>query len=175
MPYMTSKNTCKKCGESNKLFRSKWHSNNKKFYLQSTCKECEALTTKRHQQDNKEKWRAYNRKAHLKKVGGTLSRRSSLEMTEALRKEYSRTKATNRCTRAKQARVLWDKELTDFVYKEAHELRRLRNSLLNFEWHVDHIIPLKGANVCGLHVWNNFAVIPKVNNLRKGNYHPVHD
>jgi hypothetical protein len=24
-------------------------------------------------------------------------------------------------------------------------------------------------------VWNNFAVIPKVDNLRKGNYHPVHD
>ena len=49
------------------------------------------------------------------------------------------------------------------------------NKLTGIEWHVDHIIPLKGDVVCGLHVWNNFAVIPKVDNLRKGNYHPVHD
>ena len=45
----------------------------------------------------------------------------------------------------------------------------------NTDSYVDHIIPLKGNAVCGLHVWNNFAVIPKVDNLRKGNYHPVHD
>jgi hypothetical protein len=58
---------------------------------------------------------------------------------------------------------------------EAQNLRKMRNIYTKFEWHVDHIIPLKGNNVCGLHVWNNFAVIPKVDNLRKGNYHPVHD
>jgi hypothetical protein len=33
----------------------------------------------------------------------------------------------------------------------------------------------KVCKCCGLHGWNNFAVIPKVENLRKGNYHPVHD
>ena len=86
-----------------------------------------------------------------------------------------RNKSNLRCTRAKQARVLWDLELTKFVYSEAHKLRKLRNNITGFDWHVDHIIPLKGVLVCGLHVWNNFAVIPKVNNLRKGNNYPVHD
>jgi hypothetical protein len=128
----------------------------------STCKPCYAEITRK---------RAYERYQKLYRKG----RRSPLEMTEELRKEWVREKAAKRATRAKQARMGWDKELTDFVTVEAHRLRQLRNKLFTFEWHVDHIIPLKGEIVCGLHVWNNLAVIPKVENLRKGNYHSVHD
>ena len=66
-------------------------------------------------------------------------------------------------------KILWNKELTDFVFEEAHDLRLLRNEATSFNWHVDHIIPLQGKLVCGLHVWNNFAVIPAIVNLRKNN------
>tara|TARA_R110000868_G_scaffold117284_1_gene311705 strand:+ start:82 stop:678 length:597 start_codon:yes stop_codon:yes gene_type:complete len=34
---------------------------------------------------------------------------------------------------------------------------------------VDHIIPVKGKNVCGLHVLKNLQVIPRSENRRKGN------
>lgn len=63
----------------------------------------------------------------------------------------------------------WDRELTDFVAKEASALARMRGESFGFHWHVDHAIPLAGTSISGLHVWNNFQVIPALVNQSKGN------
>lgn len=63
----------------------------------------------------------------------------------------------------------WDVELTDFVTIESYHLCELREKVTGYAWHVDHVIPLQGKLVSGLHVWNNIAVIPAAQNMSKGN------
>ena len=77
-------------------------------------------------------------------------------------------KGANRAKRI-QRFVEWDKELTELVVQEAYDLCERREQLIGQKWYVDHVIPLCGKNVSGLHVWNNLAVIPASVNLSKNN------
>ena len=77
-------------------------------------------------------------------------------------------KAKNRQAR-KQRVPTWLSAEDTWLMAQAYELAALRTKLFGFTWHVDHIIPLNGRTVSGLHVPTNLQVIPGVENLRKGN------
>lgn len=65
----------------------------------------------------------------------------------------------------KEAMPDWaNKEKIQEIYKMASDIRE--NGI---DVHVDHIIPLRGKFVCGLHVHNNLQIIDAKENLSKFN------
>ena len=56
-----------------------------------------------------------------------------------------------------------------WMIEQAYEIAALRTTMFGFSWHVDHILPLQGELVSGLHVPTNLQVIPGVDNVRKAN------
>lgn len=77
-------------------------------------------------------------------------------------------KAKNHAARIKRIPT-WLSEDDEWMIAQAYELAAVRTKLFGFVWHVDHVIPLNGKQVSGLHVPTNLQVIPWLDNLRKGN------
>lgn len=64
-----------------------------------------------------------------------------------------------------------DKEAIKKMYEKVARMNRLagRNTPGRCAFHVDHIIPLNGENVCGLHIPENLRIMRASDNIRKGN------
>jgi len=75
--------------------------------------------------------------------------------------------AANRRARLRGAVPSWANR---FFIAEAYRLARLRTQITGFEWEVDHIVPLAGKTVSGLHVEWNLRVIPRSDNRKKGHH-----
>jgi hypothetical protein len=132
----------------------------KKTYLESTRrwkalnKDRVSAQRKLYREQNKDKQQVYNKQHY-----------------DNHPEKYRMKSANQRATRLRRC-VLWDAELTAFVLQEASALCKLRQETTKVLWEIDHIIPLCGANVSGLHVWNNLRVITQEENRRKSNYFP---
>lgn len=61
-----------------------------------------------------------------------------------------------------------------WMMEQAYEIAAMRTKMFGFSWHVDHVLPLQGRLVSGLHTPYNLQVIPGVENVAKANrYQPV--
>jgi hypothetical protein len=87
---------------------------------------------------------------------------------ERNKERYAMHRANQRAA-MKSATPGWFGEFDEFVISEAFKLAKAREIITGSKWEVDHIIPVSGKNVCGLHVGGNIQVIPRGQNRRKSN------
>lgn len=90
---------------------------------------------------------------------------------QAHRKDPAKKYALNAERRGKRGRATpaW---LTAEQRSQMREIYRTAKSM-GPGWHVDHIVPLNGAVVSGLHVPWNLRIVRAEENLRKGNKVPA--
>ena len=66
-----------------------------------------------------------------------------------------------------KATVEWsDRDQIRLVFAVASSLKKLTG----YSYHVDHVIPLRGEKVCGLHVAENLQIVTAFDNLAKRHY-----
>ena len=85
-------------------------------------------------------------------------------------KQTNAAKVTKHCADRRASKLqrtpIWaDMDEITLVYKQAASLQKLLGTPL----HVDHIIPLQGKNVSGLHVADNLQIIGAKANMSKSN------
>ena len=165
---------CKKCGETQPTSNfSKCKAN--KDGLQAKCKACQSAAATSWYARNAEKNIAYSREwqvANKERVSQNVKRYRSenAEKIAAGKRQWaadnrSRVRAT--CRQYEAAKIkrtpAWlsadDKRAIVDVYSSA-----------DANAHVDHVIPLQGELVSGLHVPSNLQVIPAKQNLSKSNH-----
>ena len=139
-------NVCRICEADKPLDEYSIRNDNGKY--RTECKPCLAKKTKLWHKEHKErskpinaKWAASNR--DKKNASGAKRRAAKLQRT-----------------------VAWgNKDLIDDVYARAKRL----TEATGIPMEVDHIYPLQGAMVSGLHVENNLQILPKAVNASKSN------
>ncbi len=111
-------------------------------------------------------WQREYREKHPEKIIAKRERdRAYCQVNKTVR-VGQRDPNTRRRKLVKFASVSWaNREAMAAIYAEARRLTKETG----IKHAVDHVIPLRGRNVCGLHVETNMRVITQRENIRKGN------
>ena len=148
--------------------RTKAHQAKRRLHVQNTVElkvKKNALASK-YRKENKEKcnatvrqWREKNRELSNSYVKKSKAKNPATVLANTIKRRLAKIHRTPNWLTADD---FW-------MIEQAYELSALRTKLFGVTWHVDHIIPLQGKLVSGLHTPYNLQVIPAVENLRKSN------
>jgi hypothetical protein len=130
------------------------------------CMQCDLEYQIRVYKENPEKARqrrlkTYERTKDKHLAQKRIYRQTNKAKVNALAKAY-KVRKKNRIPKWVDKDHMW-------LIKEAYELAQLRTKQFGFSWHVDHIVPIQGELVSGLHVIENLQVIPAIENIKKKN------
>jgi hypothetical protein len=144
----------------------------KKDGLSTECKECKRKKDLEYAAKNREKakqksaeWYAENKEYANERM------RTYGKQWRTKNKDKNCSKSNKYRASKLKATPKWVDEEHQWLIDEVYHLSKIRSEHTGILWHVDHIVPLQGKNVCGLHVIENLQVIPSKENLSKGNKH----
>jgi hypothetical protein len=134
------------------------------------CMECDRLGKKLLRETKTEEVRARKRQSYAD------HRQKALDQKRTYRQNNKGkiiALATQRKQRVRQRTPKWLVKDDFWLIKETYELAALRTKMFGVSWHVDHVIPLQGKTVTGLHVPTNLQVILGKENISKKNKYEV--
>jgi len=140
---------CKEIKDASYFYRD----SNKKDGLNDACIQCKRITSKEDYIKNKDRYRNKHSE-HYKNN----------------KSQYRARDARRRASELNATPCWLTEEQIDYMQK-VYKACQTISERTGKQHHVDHIVPLKGKNVCGLHVPWNLSIIPATMNLEKGNKH----
>lgn len=143
------------------------------------CVECKKLTFKTAYTKNKDRWLSYaeswreNNRCHVNEYAAQYRKTNPVKAKETLSAYRQRNKAKHahrqqiRNTQKKQACPLWLTKAHLSQIEEIYIHSKYLSEKTGIKMAVDHIVPLKGKTVCGLHVPWNLQIIDAQTNSKK--------
>lgn len=157
--------TCTKCQEAKSLDQFYKRADRDSYH--SWCKTCKHESGKSWHERNKDRHSEINRKWYENNKEQHLTNSKAWYAANKHRKLETTTAREKRCV---LATPIWaDRELIKELYALAQKL----TEQTGIPHEVDHVIPLQGKNVSGLHVETNLQVITATENRRKSNKYDV--
>lgn len=160
---------CKQCFEV-KPFELFYKSAKYKSGYMGTCKSCKQAYLRKWALANQDKQEQYRKISYIR--GFVKKAAYYKKYIEENREKYLTWKAANESLRRARKNNATPKWLTSIHLQEIREFFTIAKDLQwlsNETLEVDHIVPLKGKEVCGLHVPWNMQILTESENRRKYN------
>lgn len=166
---------CYKCGQFKELDAFGKNRRNKDG-LTDECRECKQTMDRLYVSKHRKEARIRATKWYLENKDNPEFVKASKERQKKWRQnnlEKNCAKENKRRASKLKATPTWlSKEQLQEIANE-YALSKWCSEVMGTKYHVDHIVPLKGELVCGLHVPWNLRVIPAKENISKGNKYVV--